>query len=245
MGANIRWLQSPLVYTLNLVAGELKGIIFDVDGTMYRQFPVRTRMALRLLSHCSRKPAEGVATFRLIRAYRHIQEELRDTGWSDDQLRLACERASIDPAWGASCIATWIHERPLDLVSESVYPDLLPFLERAGKEGLRLGVFSDYPAEKKLAALGIRRFFSYVVDASDQRVRQFKPAPRGILTALDGLHLEARHALYIGDRPSVDGEAARRAGVRCIIIGSSQARSGSGWSGVPDYATLGRVLGLA
>lgn len=225
-------------------ADQLEGIIFDVDGTMYRQFPVRARMAMRLLVYCAARPLEGATTLRLIRAYRKSQESLRDTGSSDDQLRLACERACVDPAWGSTCVASWVHERPLDLISRAMYPDLLPFLERAARRGLRLAVFSDYPAESKLRALQIGNLFDCVLDASDPRVRKFKPAPNGIVAVLTRLEIQPRRALYIGDRPSVDGQAACRAGVRCVIIGCPLRCCGVGWRGVPDYHTLGRLLGL-
>ena len=52
------------------------------------------------------------------------------------------------------------------------------------RDGLRLGVVSDYPARRKLDALGIADRFDAVVSAQDERVRSFKPNPRGILVAL-------------------------------------------------------------
>ena len=43
--------------------------------------------------------------------------------------------------------------------------------------------------------------------------RQLKPSPGGLLDAARQLGMSARDCLMIGDRPEVDGEAARRAGM--------------------------------
>jgi beta-phosphoglucomutase-like phosphatase (HAD superfamily) len=222
--------------TTNMNIASVGALVFDVDGTLYRQGPVR----LRLAAHCLSNPMTGVRTLRLVHAYRRQQEDLREAGSPADQLRLACRRVGVDPAWGTTCVETWIHTRPLDLVGRAIYPGLIAFLKRAVQRGMALAVVSDYPAERKLRSLGLQEFFPCVVAGADPRVGKFKPAPDGILAALEDLHVAPGEALYIGDRPEVDGEAARRAGVACAIV-DSMGR-GEGWFGVRDYNALGRLL---
>ena len=72
-------------------------------------------------------------------------------------------------------------------------------------------MWSDYPAEEKLAALGLRA--EVVVSATDPEVDRLKPDPRGLEVALARLGASAEHCLLVGDRDERDGEAARRAGV--------------------------------
>src|SRR3954468_16033386 len=87
----------------------LKAIVFDVDGTLYRQGPLRRAMALRLLRTHVTRPAHGWRTLRALSAYRKAQEHLRTGAASADlaeaQLRMACERTSIDRAFVSACVA--------------------------------------------------------------------------------------------------------------------------------------------
>ncbi len=223
---------------------EIGCLIFDVDGTLYRQAPVRRGMAIRLLANCARNPVEGWRTASFVRHYRRAQESLRKSGERRDQLAVACERAGVAQSWGEKCVERWINEGPLDLVAGAIYPELVTFLEKARERSMKLAVLSDYPAERKLSALGLSAFFSCVVSAVDPRVRRFKPDPSGLLTVMAECGSGTSETIYVGDRPEVDAEAARRAGVQCIIVGQRHGASGIGWEGVPNYKALGGMLGI-
>ena len=58
--------------------------------------------------------------------------------------------------------------------------DLLSALDG---RGLRIGVFSDYPATDKLEAMGLRGKVSLELDATAESVNAFKPHPRGLEVA--------------------------------------------------------------
>lgn len=222
----------------------LRCLVFDVDGTLYRQTPVRRGMAFRFLSYALRNPAPALRTAAFIRQYRWAQEQLRGVGSTSDQLRLACEHSGADCKWGARCVEEWMEKRPLDLVAKAIYPGVVPFLAKAAQRGIKLAVVSDYPAQEKLRALGIDDYFCCVISASDPRVRRFKPAPDGILAVLRELKIDPSYAIYIGDRPEVDAEAAKSAGTACAILGHASTPSSGGWLGAPDYFRLGSLLGL-
>jgi len=223
--------------------GSVRGLIFDVDGTLYRHTPVRRGMLLRLFRHCATAPSDGLRTVRFLREYRRAQEALRPGGSSGEQLRAACARLQVDPAWAAGCVENWMERYPLDLIRKAAYGDLQPLLNKARKAGLRLGVFSDNPAGKKLQALGIAAYFSSVLSADDPRAGAFKPNPKGILAVASDLGLRPGEVVYVGDRPEVDALAAKNAGVRCCIL-RARPPAGSGWTGIADYAALCRLLGL-
>jgi len=112
----------------------------------------------------------------------------------------------------------------MTLLRACVMDDLHDTLGQARKQGFRLGVFSDYPANEKLRAMGVLDLFDAVVTAQDPEVQRFKPHPRGIEVTMDRLGVSKREAIYIGDRADVDGEAADRAGVRCVIVRRSFSR---------------------
>ena len=56
---------------------------------------------------------------------------------------------------------------------------------RWSQRGLKVGVFSDYPAEEKLKALRLDHVVSLSIDATEPDVNAFKPHPRGFLKAAE------------------------------------------------------------
>jgi HAD superfamily hydrolase (TIGR01509 family) len=230
--------------------GQIDAIVFDVDGTLYRQRTVRATMLGRLLRECVLRPRAGVGTVRVLRAYRRAQEQLRENDaphasgarGAAAQLALAAERTGMPAPAVAATVARWMEQEPLPLIARAVLPGLESFLAQAANRGLRLGVLSDYPAQSKLEALGIAGRFEVVVCAQDPEVGVFKPDPRGLLLALDRLGVPPERALYVGDRPEVDGVTARRAGVSAVIVGRAGQAAVDGVSHVADYATPGRAL---
>ncbi len=83
----------------------------------------------------------------------------------------------------------------------------------------RLGVVTngiDRVQRARLSASGLARFFETIV--TSQGCGYAKPDPRILRVALARLGVAARHAVYVGDDPAVDGAAARRAGVAFVWI---------------------------
>jgi FMN phosphatase YigB (HAD superfamily) len=211
---------------------QFKALIFDLDGTLYRQEPVRRAMAWRILRAHVWHPIQGLSTVRVLQAYRRAQETLRSAGVSGDpvaqQIRLAAKNCELGESEVQSRVARW-SGRALDLLSPALRPGIVELLQFAREKGMLLGVLSDYPAEAKLSAMGLRNYFDVVVSASDPDVQCFKPSPRGLEIVLRRLGLEKHEALYIGDRPEVDGAAAAAVGVRCAILASSHNQQAPWW----------------
>lgn len=225
----------------------VKAIVFDVDGTLYRQAPLRRAMLMRLLRACVLAPLRGLRTLRVLSAYRKAQEDLRarQTGGdlAEAQLRLACERTGSERAFAAACVTRWMEEEPLPLVSRFAQPGLGQFVASCRASGIRLGVLSDYPAEAKLRALGLGDAFDAVVCTRASEVGFFKPHPRGLEVTLRKLGTDAAATLYVGDRPEVDAAAARAAGMPCAIVTRRpRAQAAADWFEIGEFAQLGEVL---
>ncbi len=202
----------------------VRAILFDVDGTLYHQGRMRRAMALRILKAHVLQPWLGLSTFRSLQAYRRAQETLRagrpiDGDLSEAQFRLV---SSENDSPVRDIVCRWMEQEPLKLVLRFRFDDLEELLAAARAAGLKLGVFSDYPATGKLEAMGLLRYFDAVVCAQDRDVQRFKPDPRGLQIALQRLGVESGDALYVGDRPKVDAEAARAAGMRFCILGQEK-----------------------
>jgi FMN phosphatase YigB (HAD superfamily) len=50
-------------------------------------------------------------------------------------------------------------------------------------------------------------------------VQRFKPDPRGLQVALEPLGTKVEDAVYVRDRPSIDGVAAEAAGMAFLVAG--------------------------
>ena len=204
----------------------MTAIVFEIDGTLYRQGPLRRAMFLRLLKMLASRPVSGWQTIRVLSAYRHAQESLRGMRIEGDvataQIRHACERTGVAPEAIADCVDHWMERQPLALLPRCIQPGILPFLEACRARGVRLGALSDYPAEAKLQALGMDGLFDVVVTAQSPDVNVFKPDPRGLLVVLERLGVTAGETLYVGDRVDVDAATAVAAGVRCAILSPAQ-----------------------
>lgn len=201
-----------------------QAILFDVDGTLYRQRPVFRAILWRLAVFGFRHPLQCQRHLRAVRAYRHAQEWLRanpgdSLNLAASQIHRAAAATGLEESEIRQAVHRWMETAPLDLLQAARTPGLLEFLREVRSGGLRTGAVSDYPAHAKLAALGVRDLFDAVVCAQDAGVQVFKPEPAGIQLALQQLGVTPENAVYIGDRPEVDGEAARRAGVRFVRIG--------------------------
>jgi HAD superfamily hydrolase (TIGR01509 family) len=228
----------------NLDLAQVKGFVFDLDGTLYSHDPVRRIMALRILRAHLRHPLQGLRTLCILRSYRQAQEALRLAPISgdplDQQIRLAAQRCKVQEWEVNSCVSYWT-SRAMDLLTPALRPGLLDFLQLARQKGMLLAVLSDYPAEAKLTAMGLRDYFDVVVSADDSDVQCFKPEPRGLEVVLRRLGLKKNEAVYVGDRPTVDGFAAISAGMACAILGSQHKPSGP-WCEISGFNDLLNAL---
>ncbi len=199
-----------------------RAIVFDVDGTLYAAGPLRRRMALSLIRAYAGNPWRLWQAARALQAWRRALEELRRAEGQvripGDQYLRAAELSgmSVDEVRGFA--GQWFEEAPLEALRGAARRGLRELLAAARAEGIRLAVLSDYPAQAKLEALGVAEFFTVVTWAGDAGVQAYKPHPGGLLATLERLGVPPEQAVYVGDRAEVDGECARRAGVRFVAV---------------------------
>ena len=67
----------------NINNPSIKGILFDVDGTLYYQTPLRLIMILNLFLSNFWRPKELKGLIKIISTYRWAQEQLRKNNISD------------------------------------------------------------------------------------------------------------------------------------------------------------------
>jgi HAD superfamily hydrolase (TIGR01549 family) len=203
----------------------IRGVLFDVDGTLYAQLPLRLLMGLELaLMPLRVGPHRARQILALLSAYRQAHETVRAGAVSqgapaDRQLTMAAESVGFSSRQAAAVVAEWMERRPLKYLRLCRRRGVVTLVDALRSSGVRVGALSDYPAKAKLRALGIERSFDPVVWTGSEQVGALKPDPKGFLEAARLWDLPPGEILYVGDRPDVDLEGARRAGMPCVIVG--------------------------
>ena len=224
---------------------QIRAVLFDLDGTLYRQKPMRALMALELATLAVTRPLQAPVTWRVLSGFRKAQETLRGRQTLADgpgQAEIAALQtgASLDAV--EAIVEEWMMERPLKHLARCRANGLLPLLDFLTAHGVKLGVFSDYPADRKLEALGIGGRFSVVLCSSDPEIGVFKPHPRGFLVAAQRWQVDPSEVLVVGDRPDADAAGASAAGMPCVIVGPSPSAHLNDCLFVPSLERLRDVL---
>jgi FMN phosphatase YigB (HAD superfamily) len=227
----------------------IRALLFDLDGTLYYQPPLRMAMAgeLAVVPVVSRGVSEAKTLWRVLRAFRHLREGLRSHAAATaplEQLQydVAAERTGVDPVKVREIVDEWMFVRPLRYLAGVRRRGVLPAFEALGRAGLGLGVFSDYPTRSKLEALGLSRYVSVQLCATDPAVNAFKPDPRGLLLACEQLGHPPSMVAYVGDRPDVDAAAAAAAHMTCVIVGRRRHDGPYPYVPLPSFAELPQAL---
>jgi FMN phosphatase YigB (HAD superfamily) len=224
---------------------EIRAVLFDLDGTLYRQAPLRALMALELATMPLSGPLSAPRRWRALMAFRDAQERLRGRSGAlgpGAQAAVAAEAVGLPVAEVEDLVDEWIMRRPLKYLPFCREPGLEKLLDALDRAGRPAGVLSDYPAQAKLEAMGVGGRFSPVLSATDPEIAAFKPSPRGYLRACEVWSLEPSEVLFVGDRAEVDAAGARAAGMRCVILGTEAAASGADYVVFDSLGKLSHVL---
>jgi HAD superfamily hydrolase (TIGR01549 family) len=202
-------------------ASRIYAVLFDVDGTMYRQEPLRRLMALQLLAWMLRAPIAAPRRIKALVVYRRAHESLRRSGRQDvatAQIEAAAAATRLSADSIRTVVQEWMHERPLKHLRRLKATGLDELLARLESARVHIGVLSDYPARKKLQALGLAERFSPVLCSTEPAIDALKPHPRGFLHACAQWSLAPAEVLMVGDRPDADGAGASASGMPCVLI---------------------------
>jgi len=216
-----------------------KAIIFDVDGTLYDQKKLRMFMLFEMTIFILFRPW-CLKDFKLLWDFRKHRERsaLNTVGDIDNQQYLYVARSSgVTPEKIRELVGDWILERPLKYLPSCRYPGVLELFYKLKQRGIGIGVFSDYPSEAKLRALGLSA--DVMVCSTDQHVDRLKPDPKGLLITAEKLGTPIEDCLFIGDRDEKDGECARRGGMRYLILNRKKTNTSDSFR---SYHQLNRWL---
>lgn len=190
----------------------------DLDGTLYRPLLVKLAMGLSLVLK-GQRALPGIKAFRA--AHEKVRGQDLPAGRNpyQAQLELAAEASGWELERLSQTVEEWMIERPGPWLKRAMRGALVAQIEAHVRAGGSCALVSDYPASKKLGAMGIEHLFSAVVCSGEPGgPSQLKPDPEGYLLAAKALGVEPSACLVIGDRQDADGEAAKRAGMGFRLI---------------------------
>jgi FMN phosphatase YigB (HAD superfamily) len=204
---------------------KIRLVVFDVDGTLYSQPRLRPRMLRDMMVHAAK--ARSLHVPLVIRAYRHIREQIAEREVAGFETVLVAEAAAATrlPATEIRAVVDeWIERRPLPYLATCIYPGVAALFSGLRRQGTIIGVLSDYPAAAKLDALALKA--DHVLCAGDHGIGILKPNPRGLQVMMETAGVAPGETVLIGDRIDRDGVAAMRAGVWPLI---RSANAIEGW----------------
>jgi HAD superfamily hydrolase (TIGR01509 family) len=188
--------------------------LLDLDGTLYDARRVKLAMAMEVA-------LLGFGAVRVLRHFRQEHERVRREAVIAAaspyalQIQRTAEALGKPPDEVERIVDRWMIERPLRWLPSARRQPLLDAVDRFRKGGGRTGLVSDYPARRKLHALGAELLFDVVVaNGEPDGPGRLKPWPDGYLKAAEALGVAPARCLVIGDRDDTDGVAAQAAGMK-------------------------------
>jgi len=89
------------------------------------------------------------------------------------------------------------------------------------KKKYKLGLITDglgYVQRNKVKALGLERFFDFIIYTDDYSKRRSKPSSYSFKKALEYFNISPKEAIYIGDDPYKDFLGAKKLGIQTIRV---------------------------
>ncbi len=184
---------------------DVKGVVFDMDGTLLNTLPDLTALTNTVLSDF------GYPT--------HTEEAIR--GFIGDGVRALMMRAMPDSASDdekEAALAEWKSRYQEFGRRKTVpYPNIIEMLEGLKSKGVKLGVLSNKfdAAVKDLAGFYFPATFDVAKGESPTCPR--KPDPTGLLVSIQEIGLNPSQVAYVGDSAG-DIKTAKAAGAMAIGV---------------------------
>lgn len=184
----------------------VKGVIFDVDGTIADSVGTFYEVALEVLQLAGVPAAPKELVYELMRmGEENPLVKLFPPDHPDPETAL---KRIIDER-----MSEWM--RRYHYETEAI-PGSIELLHELATKGLRLGIAtSSGRALPFLDQWGVRHLFHGIVGREDVESR--KPHPEPVLKCLGHLQLDPHEAVYIGDSP-IDIRAGKAAGLYTIGV---------------------------
>ena len=229
-----------------------RAVFFDVDFTLI--YPGPTLQGEGYGYFCSRHGvAVDTALFRTaVEKAAPVLDEVKAHNY-DAQVFIDYTRAIIEQMGGegpaTEAAAKDIYDEWAECHHFFLYDDAEAVLRELSAAGLRIGLISNTqrPLEEFAAHFALQGLIAVAVSSAEHGY--LKPHPSIFESALEGLGVDAREAMMVGDSVKHDIEGARRLGMRAVLLRRSgdglssplQRSLGEGYEDVPVIASLSEL----
>jgi len=200
---------------------KFSAVAFDLDGTLYPNH----RLYVKLLPFAARH-------WRLLRAFskardviRREQRESPDLTRPDFyayQARLTAEILNAPADVTEKRIETLMYRGWEPLFSNiRLFPRVREVLDDLRAAGLKLGLLSDFPPEKKLENMGLAGIWDTVL--CSERTGALKPSVHPFVELADNLGCPPERILYVGNSRRYDVAGSLGAGMKAALLSGKAA----------------------
>lgn len=193
------------VYIENL--GEIKAIAFDIDGTLYRNSSLYSRLVFHF-----------VFNFSLFRKFNAVRKEMHTIteplpNFKDVQAQKMADRLGSSKE-NAYMAIDRISYGGLIKYFERIKPckGVVQFIKNIKEHNLKIGILSDFPPEQKGELWGILPYCDVILGTEEVGI--LKPAAYPFQLLSQELGVKPEEILYVGNSHKYDVEGARNAGMK-------------------------------
>ena len=201
----------------------IEGAAFDLDGTLYPNY----RLNIKLIPFILKE-------WRLLSAFRKarniIRKEQEDPSYPREgfyrrQAEIAAKILSAAPGPLEEKIERLIYRGWEPLFKKiKLFKGAAQTLAALREAGLKMGLLSDFPPEKKLENLNISGLWDAVL--CSERCGALKPHPSSFTELAAAMGLPPEKILYVGNSHPYDVAGAKRAGMKTALIKSPLSPGG-------------------
>jgi putative hydrolase of the HAD superfamily len=198
----------------------IRGVGFDLDGTLYANYKLNIRLVPFIFRHWSL-----ISAFVKVRSLLHKTNEPgllppvsgASTSFYDTQAALLAKRLKTDFGSAKEKITRLIYRGWEEHFARiKPFPHVAETLSSLKALGLRLGLLSDFPPRRKLELLGLDAFFDAVF--STEELGALKPDPEPFKKLAAAMGLSPGEILYVGNSPRYDIAGAKKAGMKTALL---------------------------
>lgn len=213
-------------------------VVFDLDGTLYRQSKLRWVMLQELLTEGGPGKFARIRDLGRFRALREVMSDAGQPGFDAELFRRAAAATGRTETAMRALVQHWMEERPLRHLRAARVDGAAELFDALRAKGIVVAIWSDYPIAAKRAALGLKADLSLA--ATDPELDTLKPNPRGLAMLMERAGCQPGQTLMVGDRMSRDGQAAAALGVAFLL--RSAKRGPAGVPHVVDFVKLAAAV---
>ena len=215
----------------------IKAVLFDLDGTLLDRDASLVLFVEhqyeRLQAHLGHVPKEQYRK-------RFIEVDARGYRWKDEVYQQLASEFAIESISWEILLEDYVSCFQDHCVPFAGLRDMLAELKH---RSFRLGIITNGPGGLQLSsirALGIEPYFDVVLVSGIEGVS--KPDPRIFIKALEALEVEPHEAVYVGDHPANDVEAAKAVGMASVWKRDPQYEAANADYVIDDLGELPKVL---